>query len=178
MKINTPKQKKKRFILVVLIFIIVVAGGLLAYFAINNNDLSDGDNKNPSTEQNKDTEIGNDIGDEKNNDNEKPVNDPQNGTSDSSPKINGVITSANVSGNTLAIRTQIDELLSDGTCLLTLSNGANLVTKTSDIINSATTSSCYGFDIPTSELTKGLWQINITIKSGDRTGIIKGEVRL
>ena len=177
MQINNRRKKNKQQIIIIVIIILLLLGGG-AFFYWFSLTQSDNNHLNDKTNDNSKTKIDNDSKNETNNENEKTINDPQQNTVASSPEINGFLTSKNISDSALILRVQINELLPNGTCSLILSNGANIVTKNSDLINSATSSSCYGFDVPLAELSNGTWQIKITIQSGDRTGIITDEVMI
>lgn len=101
------------------------------------------------------------------------------------PKITGAITSSNITGYTLRIRTNIDQYVS-GTCTLNMdyigNNAATLKTEyreTVDIIDSVSTSTCEGFDINIGPLESGLYKIEINLSANDgRSGVISGEVEL
>ena len=175
MKKNT-RARKRMWIILSIITVIVIVAGFLVFVLLNkqgvfDNNQSQQDSGLNNSSNNNDS---NNMYDE----NEKHINDPQTKPENQSSQINGFITSKNVLENYLMLRIQINELLPEGNCLLELSGNGNLVTKTSEIINSATSSSCYGFDIPLSELSNGIWQVKITIKSGDRIGIISGDVTI
>lgn len=85
-----------------------------------------------------------------------------------------------INENTLYIRTTISELLGAGSCTLTLSNKPNSkpITLTSKIINSASTSSCDGWDIPLNTLNSGTWQLRIDVTSGNQSGNVSREVNI
>lgn len=89
--------------------------------------------------------------------------------------LTGNLTTNRVSNGKLILRVNINQYLSTGICTLTLTSGGNVITKTANIVAVASTSTCEGFDIPVSELSSGSWQININIKSGDKSGTIIGE---
>ncbi len=95
-----------------------------------------------------------------------------------SASLTGSLTSANVSGNSLVLRVNIDQYLSSGTCSLVLTHENSIVKKSAAILPTAATSSCEGFDIPLSELGSGTWEIKISLSSGDRVGEITGKVDL
>jgi len=81
------------------------------------------------------------------------------------------ITAANQNGSTLQIRTLIGAVEDTGTCALTLTRtGQTTVTKTAGTQALASTSTCKGFDVPTSELSTGAWQVLITYDSSTLTG--------
>ena len=93
--------------------------------------------------------------------------------------LTGVITAANVSGGQLVIRTNIDQYLESGSCeLQILQNNGIIYTDKSEIIASASTSTCYGFDVPVVSIGNGNMQIVINLSSGDKTGTINGEVNI
>lgn len=93
-----------------------------------------------------------------------------------SPSLTGSITYSSVSGSNLVIRTAIDQALGSGTCRLTLTNGARVVTRTSNIAPNPSSSTCEGFDIAIAELSGGKWNISIEISSGSKTGVLTGSV--
>ena len=92
--------------------------------------------------------------------------------------LSGIITTARFSGDKFILRVNINQYLSAGTCNLTLSDGAHQLSKTANLIPSASTSTCEGFDIPSAELsnfTKPIY-ITINLNSSDKTGTIEGKV--
>ena len=94
--------------------------------------------------------------------------------------ITGVVTYAGVSGETLVVRVSIDQYLTSGSCALTLvRDGAEIYDEMARVIDSASTSTCEGFNVPLSKFD-GTGKINIKIKvtAGEKSGIIDGEVKL
>lgn len=93
--------------------------------------------------------------------------------------VTGVITYAGVSGDQLMIRVNIDQYLNGGKCTLGLrQDGGNIYSAEANIVDSAATSTCEGFNIPVAGLPKGNINIVIYISSGDKNGEITGEVTL
>ncbi|MBQ1528406.1 hypothetical protein IIZ77_02020 [Candidatus Saccharibacteria bacterium] len=92
--------------------------------------------------------------------------------------LTGSITAARFDGNKLLVRVNIDQYLSSGTCSLIITNGANQLQKSANLIPSVATSTCEGFDIDSAELANFARPLNITINltSGDKTGTITGVV--
>ena len=79
----------------------------------------------------------------------------------------------------LVLRVNIDQFLSEGTCALTIKNGEeSIYNNSAAIIDSASTSTCTGFDVPVSELGNGSMKIIINLTSGDKTGVINGEINI
>ena len=101
-------------------------------------------------------------------------------------KITGNIDYRALVGDTLSIRTTINELINDGTCSLTITGPHEQVYKLTDKIipNSASTSTCVGFDINMDLIEKdeeqraGKWTITIDLASGGRTGQLVSEMTL
>jgi hypothetical protein len=81
------------------------------------------------------------------------------------------ITAANQNGSVLQIRALIGAVENTGTCTLVLSRaGQSSVTKTAGTQALSSTSTCQGFDVPTTELSTGAWQALITYDSPTLTG--------
>lgn len=94
------------------------------------------------------------------------------------PSLTGFISYNSVVDGNLVVRLTIDQALTSGTCKLTLTKGGSSITKTSSIIANPSSSTCSGFDVPTSELSSGAWTIQIILTSADKTGTITGEVTI
>ena len=93
--------------------------------------------------------------------------------------LSGVVTYAGVNNGKLMIRVNIDQYLTDGKCELTLTRGgATIYNSITNIVGSATTATCEGFDVPVSELGGGNVGINIKLKTDGRTGSIQGEANI
>lgn len=101
------------------------------------------------------------------------------GTSpDSSPTLTGSINYSAVAGNNLIIRTTINQIVSSGTCDLTLSNGTKNVTRSSAIAQNPSSSTCQGFDVPVAELSTGTWSIDIKISGDGKVGNLTGSSKI
>ncbi len=98
----------------------------------------------------------------------------------SSPKITGSISRAQVVNGVLTVRVAIDQFLqSAGTCTIVLTKNGVAKTFSVPTIANPSSSSCEGFDLPVEgNFTSGLWSINLTVQAGDKTGIITGEVQI
>lgn len=93
--------------------------------------------------------------------------------------LTGVITHAGVSGDFLMIRVNIDQYLSQGTCILTLrKDSENVYSDTANVIDAAATATCEGFNVPVAELPSGKMNIIIYVSSGEKSGEIHGEVEI
>lgn len=93
--------------------------------------------------------------------------------------LTGVVTYAGVSGGKLMIRVNIDQYVSNGTCMLGLRReGMNIYSAEARIVDNASTATCEGFDVPVDGLGSGNTQIVIYLNGDDKTGEIAGEVKL
>ncbi len=81
------------------------------------------------------------------------------------------ITAANQNSGMLQIRNLIEAVDSTGTCTLTLTkSGSTTVTKTAGVQALASSSTCQGFNIPVSELSKGTWNIDLLFENSTLKG--------
>lgn len=96
-----------------------------------------------------------------------------------SETLTGLITYADVVNDELIIRVNIDQFLQSGSCNLVISrNGVTHYTKSVSIQESVTTSTCDGYKIPVSELSKGDFSVEIDLNSDNKSGKITGRVRI
>ena len=96
-------------------------------------------------------------------------------------EITGTITFAEYDTNygQLTIRTTIDQRIgNNGTCELTLTSGDKVYTETTPVMNNPSSSTCQGFDVTGDKLSQGTWHINIKVTTGDKAGIIEGDVTI
>lgn len=95
-----------------------------------------------------------------------------------SPTLTGIINYSSVVDNVAMIRVTIDQIVSSGTCKLELKNTSlgKIITKNANIAQNPSSATCEGFDVPTSELGSGTWNIEITIQGDNKTGVIRGEI--
>lgn len=127
--------------------------------------------KEPEEQLNEETKTEDVINDDK----EKPGYDGENPNQGES--LTGVITRSERMNDYLVIRVNIDQYLSDGSCRLNLKRDAEILyTDTVSIVSSAATATCEGFDVPVAEIGEGDYGIEILVNSGDRNGVINGEV--
>jgi len=93
--------------------------------------------------------------------------------------LTGVVTYVGVNDGILKVRVNIDQYLAGGSCSLALmQGGATIYTDEAGVIDSVSTATCQGFDVPVSDFSSGATQIVITVNSGGKTGVIEGKVDL
>lgn len=110
---------------------------------------------------------------------DKPIVTQYQGDSvNNSPTLTGIINYSSVVDNVAMIRVTIDQIVSSGTCKLELKNTSlgKIITKNANIAQNPSSATCEGFDVPTSELGSGTWNIEITIQGDNKTGVIRGEI--
>lgn len=78
------------------------------------------------------------------------------------------ITSAQVNGDKLVVRTLLSKVTNEGSCSLSAKteNSGTVYTTSAGVQAVASSSTCKGFDIPVSTLGSGTWKIIITYTSG------------
>ena len=84
-------------------------------------------------------------------------------TPDKQSATDVIISSINQDGNTMAIRTIIQPLVSGGECTLAMSkSGQDPVRQTAGVQNMPSYSTCQGFNVDVSGMAKGSWNVEIT----------------
>jgi len=181
LKIATNKAKRMRIIsLFIVISILLAFSGFYIYSTFmqkrkDNNTNSTNKNQElnlkPATEDQKNT--GNQIKSNKSNDTPPPPVDIPNSDKKS---VQMSITAINQADSLLQIRTLINAVDSNGLCKITISNNSNvIIEETAEIQSQASISTCKGFDIPMSKLSKGSWNIKIDYASDNYTSSVTKE---
>jgi len=91
-------------------------------------------------------------------------------TTKNEDKIAVTITSVSNDDDVLKVRSLIEAITSSGTCTLTLTKEDSKLTKTSGIQALPSSSTCKGFSIPTTELSRGTWSLALSVISEGKTG--------
>lgn len=187
MKIPTPKVSKKKIVLIIIVIILLVAGSLGAYlYAFKGklfgwSPLADNKSKGSSINYDKPTKEQKQTGDDtKKQTVTKEEAKPNTGGSDQTPapnpqpsgksKVNMMISAANQNGALLQVRSLISTVTNSGTCTITLTKAGQTVAKTAGVQALASDSTCQGFDIPTSELSPGTWQVALHFENNELQG--------
>lgn len=174
------KQKKKWIIGVVIVVIFVVVA-VVAFLIWNNNfreKKEDRINVESSQEEKKKESEDKQEGEDEPED-EKKVKQYEGEDPNKGESLTGVVTYAGVAGDNLIIRVNIDQYLSDGSCLLGLyRNGEKMYNAEAGITTAATTATCEGFNVPVSGLGNGKFEIVIDLNSGGKAGTINSEVEI
>lgn len=179
------RRKSKKWITWLVFLVLIIVAGVVCYFVWekyfkeedelkqeNNTSVVVEESKNEKQEPKNRDNVSEEVMEE-----EKKVVQYDGADPNKSNDLTGVITYAGVSGANLVVRVNIDQYLSDGSCNLSLlSNGNAVYGDTTKIVASASTATCEGFDVPVSEIGPGSYGIVINLSSGDKIGVIKGEV--
>ena len=165
----------------ILVALLVVAGFLIWQNNFNSNGeetVGLDDNNVEVVKQNKNgSEIKENENQTKEETEEKKVVQYEGEDPNNNSELSGVITYAGVNEGVLMIRVNIDQYLNSGSCELVLDkNGTSVYKYTANITDSASTSTCEGFDVPVDKLGRGKIGIKINLKSGNKKGVINGEV--
>lgn len=185
---NKKNKSSKKTATILALSLIVIIAGVATYVVLSRIDTSttQKDATQSSSKNNSSDNASKDTDSSKTSDNEiidheseKDITPGYEGESpDLSENLTGSINYTGVSGDKLIVRTTINQSLSSGLCEISLVNGSATITRTSNIIPNPSSSSCEGFDIPTSELGSGNWEIMIKITSGDKSGVLKGTAKI
>lgn len=93
--------------------------------------------------------------------------------------LTGVVTYAGATDSSIIIRVNIDQYVDGGTCQLSLMQDGDIAFTTSaNLIADVSTSTCEGFNLSRSVVGSGNFAISIKLSSGDKTGVINGELNL
>ncbi|MBQ3352794.1 hypothetical protein IJG89_00355 [Candidatus Saccharibacteria bacterium] len=178
------RRRNKRWIWRLVFLVLLIIAAVVCYLVWDNyfNDHKDNDTTTETSEQiemegNGETTI---EGSEEETDNEgKKIKQYEGEDPNGAEKLSGVVTYAGAAGEKVLIRVNIDQYLENGKCILNIINDRQVVYEdTVNIIDSATTSTCEGFDIPSTELSNDSYEITIKIESSGKTGTIKGNLSI
>lgn len=95
---------------------------------------------------------------------------------DGRKKVDVLLSAANQNGATVQIRFDILTITNTGTCTLTLTKDQSTVTKSASVQALPDSSTCKGFDIPTSELNPGTWQIKLHFENSETVADTTGSM--
>lgn len=180
------QNKKKRLALIILASIVVLGAGAFAaaYFI---REASTGDRPENTPDYSAPTDDQKKAGDqakedfiEKHYSDEDDASDSSSDDSPASKAVELTITSANQSNSTYQFRTMIQSLDGNGVCTLELTRqGADGIMQQAGTQILGSYSVCKGFDISTSGIQKGNWQVKISYRgSAGEMGVAQREVEV
>lgn len=180
MQITKKTRNKKKFItLIVLAALLALTAGGLIYYLYSKKP-SESVNYEPATAQEqaagnatKKETVAPQSGESQTTTQKTTPDTSADGTPAKTPQAQNTtvrITAKSQNGNLYQIRTIIEGVFADGTCTLTATRAQQIVTKTASIQPLAQSSTCQGFDIPTTELTPGTWSVQLSFVSNQSSG--------
>ncbi|MBH2007641.1 hypothetical protein I8H83_03495 [Candidatus Saccharibacteria bacterium] len=186
------KTSKKPLIVAVVIVALLACVSVSTYLWIHRNSSQDNSNQaaeyqqkkqpsqhNNSTDTTHSNNTSGDTNSQSTHEKEKDITPAYEGDNpNQASDLSGSINYSAVAGTTLIIRTTINQTLSSGACQLTLTNGSKTITRSSQIAQNPSSSTCEGFDIPTSELSGGTWSITIKITGDSKSGSLSGSATI
>jgi cytoskeletal protein RodZ len=173
---HRKRSKKKPIILAIVLAAAILAGAAYFYWSQPGATTEKGDTNidysPPSDEQTK----GEETAEQQTGSSDTP-SDQTNDSSDQKASVGVEITSANQNGSTLQIRTLVQLVTNEGECTVTLTkSGSKPITKTAGVQAATTYSTCQGFNISTSGMEAGTWNISLTFANASYTGTTTGKV--
>lgn len=180
---NKKRRSKNRFLKLLVVIAIVVVGIILTTKYVNfdrlfkQNEMLNEEQQETSINDEKETIVSSAPIDE-NGDSKEEIKQYEGENPNQSESLTGNITYAGIVNKKVIIRVNIDQFLNSGTCTLIMRKGDMSYSEKANIIESASTSTCKGFDIPTDKFNSGDWSIEIKMQSGDKTGLIGGSIKL
>lgn len=182
-KVKNNKSKKTTLIVVSIILLVLISGAVYAAsqgFFNQKSNSGPTTNLNPATEEEKkegDNTKSTTVESEDTSSGSTKNEDPSNQTPP--PSNVSVQTSASgQNGSTYQLRYLIESVVNDATCTLTLKKGSAVVTKTSKTQALPQSSTCQGFDIPTTELSPGTWEMTLIVTGENITGSTSSTIRV
>ncbi len=172
------RKNSKKWIFWVLMLVLFVAAAVVCYL-VWNNYFRDKKEDKPTEEQSLVEEHEEKKAEEKKEETieKKKVVQYEGEDPNTQEELTGVVTYAGVNGDNLMIRVNIDQYLESGSCELSLMQNGVAYSDVANIVGSAATATCEGFNVPVSGLG-GDYEIVIKISSGDKTGTINGKVEI
>lgn len=166
MKIKNTSHKAKFVYWIILVVIVIILGVAAYIYTSRNSTSTDSQKVNNSPATTEQIEAGEDIKRSTVEQNEAQTKPNSN---DPGPDFSVSITAASQNGAMVSIRSLISDTLSQtGTCTLSITNGSKSTTKTASTQALANSSTCQGFDIQTSELGAGTWNIQLNVTASSR----------
>lgn len=169
MKRIQKESHKKKWLISALVILAIAAGVITALAVLQNKQKAK--QATPSVEQSAQqtaTKNGSEV--------PSPKTPTESETPAPANQLTASITAANQNGNILQIRTLIETIATSGTCDLTLTKDTTQISRSADVTPLANSSTCKGFDIPTTELSPEKWNLSIDITIGNQKTTLKQEV--
>lgn len=168
---NKKSNKKKIIIIAIFVLAIAAAAGFVVYYSNSNHSNVEPAVKNESKNDNLKTTASPTAKQKKTTTNTDPqapttINKTTNKTTMS------VITSVDISGDTVYIRGGLNNAVSEGTCYALLkSPSGSSIRKDTTLLPGAASADCKTIRIPVSELSSGTWKYTLNFSSPTAEGV-------
>lgn len=180
MKINKKAASKKKVIIILIVLVLLVASAFIVWFFYLKTDAKVREENSvsydPATELQQNTGL-----DAKADFNEKYYSDQpeEEESADQSKEVEVLISSIGQTDNQLTIATSVYTVNEPGTCRLVLGKeGSENITREAKLHSLATYSACEDFNIDTSILGKGEWNISVEYEGSETFGSTVSKVTL
>jgi hypothetical protein len=166
------RNNKKRLTIAITAILLALGISLIAIYYISNGSKS---NSQPTPAQIEERPVGDIDYGAPSDDEQNPTLDPQENFNEQDGSIGVSITYAD--GTPLQIRILIDEVLPNGTCTAVITKDSKTIaTQTVDIFATSNSTTCKGFTIDSPVLSEGVYNVEVTVKSDDKTGTASKQV--
>lgn len=181
---STGIGKRKIFLILSLLLVVIIIALSTYVFAFNgsifgwqfkDNEGSERKNGNSPIDYNPPTQEQIDAGNDAKN---QTIKENEGETSDPSDGLEVTITAANQNTPNFQIRTLVSQLLTSGSCQLTMTKDTQTIFRTVNIQAASSSSTCQGFDIPLTDLSAGIWNVKISVTSGTQSGVAERTVEI
>ena len=178
------RRKSRKWISGFLFLILVIVAAVICYLVWDNYFRDDKPQETQETEQITEKKPDDEVvqGDDKNSNedgDDKKVIQYEGEDPNTQDELSGSVTYAGKLNENISVRVNIDQFLNEGSCKLSiLSNSETIYEENAQVVSSASTSTCDGFDFSSSAFAPGNYNIIIRIISGEKSGSIKGTLEI
>ena len=182
-KMIMPRRRRnKRWISWLIVLVLLITASVVCYLVWDNyfNDKKDVDLSKPKIIEELEEEADITEEDKVVEEDDKKVKQYEGEDPNKTEELSGVITFAGVVDEKVIIRANIDQYLNEGTCKLNLIGNGGVVAyeDSANVMSSASTATCEGFDMPLNRINDGDYRIVIEIKANEKTGTIEGTLEI
>jgi len=173
MKIYKSNKSNKKVVIFMAILIIAILFGVIYFVYIKNNTPPGAPTREEIStgEDIKDQSLESGLDGNKNQSGSDPSDSPQSIEGSNKKSVSLTINSATQEGDILQLRTAIQAITDSGKCTISITDSLNKAyTDSVGVQALPATSTCKGFDIPTSSLSKGDWTITIKFENDEIIG--------
>ncbi|MBR2754044.1 hypothetical protein IKD82_02715 [Candidatus Saccharibacteria bacterium] len=174
------RKRNKKWVYRLLMLVLLIIAGVIVYLVwdgyFNDKKMENNDNQEQIIVEEETSEVKT-IVEEIDEEDDKKTKQYEGEDPNIKEELSGSVTFAGKIDERITVRLNIDQYLSDGKCTIHfVKNNNEVYSETTNIISSASTSTCEGFDIITDGFENGKYEIMIDLSSGEKRGIIRGKI--